>query len=401
MRQAHVLVAGGGIGGLTAALALHARGIEADVYEQAANPREVGAGVQIAPNGARVLCALGLGPAMEAIASVPAGKEVRLFSTGQAWKLQDLGTEAVARWGAPYWMAHRGDFHRVLMDAFAARAPGRLHTGARVAAVEQDRGGASLVLESGERVGADAVIGADGVHSRVRQSLFAETPADFTGIIAWRGVVPMARVPAHMRAPLGLNWIGPHGHVVMYPLRRGELLNMVGAVERDDWRVESWSVAGTTEECLHDLGAWHADVHAIIRQIETPYKWALLSRDALARWSVGRVTLLGDACHPTLPFLAQGANMALEDAMVLARCIERDEADIPAALLRYEQARLDRTTRIVRGALDNAKRFHNPELASAEGAQAYVDREFEPAKVEARYNWLFEYDAVTTELEPR
>ncbi|HET6183056.1 MAG TPA: FAD-dependent monooxygenase [Acetobacteraceae bacterium] len=395
MTRLHVLIAGGGIGGLVAALALLRRGVAVDVFEQAADPREVGAGVQLAPNGTRVLCALGLESEMTAIASMPAGKEVRLFSTGQSWKLQDLGEQAVARWGAPYWMVHRGDFHRVLREAFEARAPGKLHKGARAEGFTQDADGVTLLLTSGERVCGDALVGADGVHSRIRETLFANERAQFTGIVAWRGVVPMERVPAHMRGAVGVNWIGPHGHVVMYPLRRGELLNMVGAVERDDWRVEGWSIPGSTAECLRDLAAWHPDVHAVIRAIDIPYKWALLSRDALPRWSVGRVTLLGDACHPTLPFLAQGANMAIEDGMVLARCLERYGDDVATALRRYEQARLDRTTRIVRGAQDNAGRFHNPELADAAGAAAFVDREFAPDKVEARYNWLFEYDALS------
>jgi len=287
MTRLHVLIAGGGIGGLVAALALLRRGVAVDVFEQAADPREVGAGVQLAPNGTRVLCALGLESEMTAIASMPAGKEVRLFSTGQSWKLQDLGEQAVARWGAPYWMVHRGDFHRVLREAFEARAPGKLHKGARAEGFTQDADGVTLLLTSGERVCGDALVGADGVHSRIRETLFANERAQFTGIVAWRGVVPMERVPAHMRGAVGVNWIGPHGHVVMYPLRRGELLNMVGAVERDDWRVEGWSIPGSTAECLRDLAAWHPDVHAVIRAIDIPYKWALLSRDALPRWSVG------------------------------------------------------------------------------------------------------------------
>ena len=155
--------------------------------------------------------------------------------------------------------------------------------------------------------------------------------------MAWRGVVPMDRLPARLRQQHGMTWIGPHGHVVTYPLRRGELLNFVTAIERDDWLIESWSEAGTVEECRRDLARWHDDVLAIVDAIDVPYKWAMLGREPLQRWSVGRVSLLGDACHPTLPFLAQGANMAIEDGMVLARCL--DAYDIPEALRRYEAAR--------------------------------------------------------------
>jgi salicylate hydroxylase len=391
----HVLIAGAGIGGLVAGLALHQRGFPVDIYEQTPDLKEIGAGVQIAPNGTRVLCALGLRDAMEAIASVPAGKEVRLFSTGQSWKLQDLGAEAEERWGSPYWMVHRGDFHQVLVRAFRERAPGHLHVGARCMGFVQDERGVTLLLGTGEEIRGDALIGADGVHSRIRAAMFEAAQANFTGFMAWRGVVPTERLPERMRRPYGTNWIGPHGHVVTYPLRRGELLNFVAAIERDDWRVESWSEAGTVDECRGDFARWHPDVQELVGLIDVPYKWALLGRDALPHWSVGRVTLLGDSCHPTLPFLAQGANMAIEDGMVLTRALEEHEGDIPEALRRYEAARLDRTTRIVRGALDNVARFHNPKLADPEGAQAFVDAQFEPARVKERYDWLFEYDANT------
>jgi len=238
----------------------------------------------------------------------------------------------------------------------------------------------------------DLLIGADGVHSQVRRTLFGEGRASFTGFMAWRGVVPMQRLPEQLRRPFGTNWIGPHGHVVTYPLRRGELLNFVTAIERDDWRVESWSERGTVEECQRDFARWHGDVQTIIGCIDIPYKWALLGREPLARWSEGRVSLLGDACHPTLPFLAQGANMALEDGLILTRCLETD-VDVPAALQRYDRARVERTARIVQGALDNVGRFHNPVLADPETATQFLDREFAPDRVQQRYDWIWDYDA--------
>jgi salicylate hydroxylase len=393
----HVLIAGAGIGGITAALALLQRGFPVDVYEQTEELRELGAGVQIAPNGSRVLCELGLEAAMAAIASIPVGKEVRLFTTGQAWKLQDLGTEAMSRYAAPYWMVHRGDFHRVLAEALLARAPASLHVGARVTGFEQDASSVTLLLSDGRRIRGDLLIGADGVHSQIRRALFGEGRATFTGFMAWRGVVPMQRLPERLRRPFGTNWIGPHGHVVTYPLRRGELLNFVTAIERDDWRVESWSERGSIEECQRDFGRWHTDVQTIIGCIDIPYKWALLGREPLARWSEGRVSLLGDACHPTLPFLAQGANMALEDGLILTRCLEA-EADVPTALQRYDRARVERTARIVQGALDNVGRFHNPILADPVTATAFLDREFAPDRVQQRYDWIWDYDARSVEI---
>jgi salicylate hydroxylase len=391
-----ILIAGAGIGGIVAALALLQRGFGVALYEQAPELRELGAGVQISPNGSRVLRALGLLTAVQAIASVPVAKEMRLFNTGQAWRVQDLGANAEARYGAPYWLVHRGDFHAVLVRALGERAPAAVRTGSRCIGFEQDADGVTLDLENGEQAHGDALIGADGVHSNIRAQLFGDGHARFTGFMAWRGVVPMERLPPRLRQQYGMTWIGPHGHVVTYPLRRGELLNFVTAIERDDWRVESWSEAGTVDECRRDLAAWHPDVLSIVDAIDVPYKWALLGREPLPHWSVGRVSLLGDACHPTLPFLAQGANMAIEDGMVLARCL--DAYEIPEALHRYEVARLDRTSRIVLGSLENVSRYHNPQLADPVQAQAFMAREFAPRAMGARYDWLYEYDALTVPI---
>lgn len=392
--MSRILIAGAGIGGLTAALALIQRGHTVRIFEQAANLREVGAGLQLGANGTRVLIALGLRSAMERIVCEPAGKEIRLWSTGQTWKLFDLGESSVRRYGAPYWMVHRGDFHSVLRDAVHAADPDALHTGTAATGFAQDDAGITLMLASGEPVRGDALIGADGVHSAIRQHMFGVSRAQFTGIMAWRGLIPMQRLPAHLQRLVGTNWNGIGGHVVTYPLRRGEILNLVGARERDDWQVESWTEAGTIAECLRDFEGWHEDIQCMIRAIDTPFKWALLGREPLPRFSIGHATLLGDAAHPTLPFLAQGANMAIEDGMVLARCLA-EYGDIPTALRHYDAARLARTAAIVRGSTDNARRFHNPALADAAGAAAYIDREWTPEKVSDRYDWLYEYDALT------
>ena len=392
-----VLIAGAGLGGLTAALTLIQRGHRVRVFEQAAELREVGAGVQIGSNGSRLLIALGLREAMERVVCVPAGREFRLWSTGQRWRAFDLGESAVQRFGAPYWMVHRGDFHAVLLDAVRKADPGAIRTGNACVGFEQDGTQATVLLENGETASGDVLIGSDGVHSRIRQQMFGDGKAEFTGIMAWRGLVPMERLPEHQRQLVGNNWIGVGGHVVTYPLRRGEILNFVAVIERDDWRVESWTVPGTTEECLRDLAPWHEDVKTIARNIDIPFKWALLGRDPLDHFADGRVCVMGDAAHPTLPFLAQGANMALEDAIVVARCLEAYD-DVADALRHYEIARLTRTAAIVRGSADNTKRFHNPALGDAAGAAAYVDREFQPEKVAQRYDWLYEYDALTVPI---
>jgi 2-polyprenyl-6-methoxyphenol hydroxylase-like FAD-dependent oxidoreductase len=387
-----ILIVGAGIAGLTAALALMRDGHEVAVYEQAGALAELGAGVQISANGARVLFALGLEPALRAVWCAPEGKEIRLWNTAETWKLFDLGAESVARYGAPYFMIHRADLHAVLADAVRGVDPGAIRLDARCVGFENDGEAVTLHLANGERVDGDALVGADGVHSRIRSLLAGDDKPTFTGCMAWRGLVPVERLPARMRRNVGINWVGPGGHVINYLLRRGEIFNFVGIVERKDWQVESWTARGTNAECAADFPDWHADIHELIRNIAEPFKWALLGREPLARYSVGRVTLVGDAAHPTLPMLAQGANMAIEDGMVLARCLAADR-DVARALQRYDAARLDRTARLVRGANDNAKRFHNPTLADAAGAQAYVEAEWREERIKQRYDWIFQYDA--------
>ena len=393
-----VAVVGAGIGGLTAALAMLRRGIDVDVYEQAPELGEVGAGLQISANGTRVLFDLGLEQALMAAAFVPQDKVIRLWNTGQSWKAFDVGPISVQLYGYPYLTIHRHDLHQALADGVRAAKADAIVLNAKCVAVEQDERGCVLRFEDGAEARADLVVGADGVHSVVRQRLFGDDAATFTGVVAWRGVIRAERLEPRLMASVAANWIGPGGHAVHYPLRRGELLNYVSVVERSDWRVESWSVRGTTEECLADYPGWHPDIHALISAIDRPHKWALLGREPMPRWSVGRVTLMGDACHPALPFMAQGAVMAIEDGLVLARAIQTHWPDYAAALAGYERARNARTARVVRGAMANQARYHDRTLAQAEGAAAYVEREWAEVRMKERYEWLFTYDATTAEV---
>jgi salicylate hydroxylase len=389
-----VLIAGGGLGGLTAALALLRSGCDVEVYEQAAELREVGAGLQLSANGTRVFYALGVGEALKAHSCEAQGKEIRIWNTGETWKLFDLGRVSVERYGYPYLTVYRPDALNVLADAVRRAKPDAIHLGSRCTGFTQDASSVSLRLED-KTVSGDVLIGADGVHSRIRQGLFGEDRPQFTGIIAWRGIVPMDNLPAHMARMVGTNWVGPGGHVVHYPLREGRLMNFVGALERSDWQVESWSARGTPEELAADFRGWHEDVHALIRNIPVPFKWALMVRPPMGRWSEGRVSLLGDACHSMVPFLAQGAVMAIEDGYILARCLSELDGDIPARLLRYEGARRERTRRAVEGSASNIQRFHNPALADPAKGREYVDREWAGQRVAERYEWLFRYDATT------
>jgi len=393
----HVLIAGGGIGGLTAALALLKRGFDVDVYEQAAELKEVGAGLQISANGNCVLHELGVGQALHALACEAAGKEVRLWNTGQTWKLFDLGAVSSQRYGFPYYTVYRPDLLAVLADAVRREKPDAIHLSAKCTGLEQATRSVALRFEGGVARG-EVLIGADGVHSCIRQALFGADEPRFTGLIAWRGAIPMRSLPARMRRPVGTNWIGPGRHVVHYPVHRGEYMNFVGIVERDDWRIESWTACGTREECRADFNGWHGDIHLMIDHLATPFKWALLGRAPMDKWSVGRASLLGDACHPALPFLAQGAVMAIEDGYVLARALERHGDAVERALACYESARKERTAKVVRGSADNAQRFHNRALADPAGAQAYVDREWAEEAVRRRYEWLFTHDVTSVPL---
>ena len=401
MPAPRILIAGAGIAGLTAALALLRRGIDVAVFEQAPELRQIGAGVQVGPNGSRVLIELGLQPAMEAVVCEAAAKEVRLWDSGRTWKLFDLGRDCIERFGAPYWMVHRADLHEVLLDAVENAKPGTVHLGAAAAGYRVEAGRVTLDFADGRAPAeGEALIGGDGVHSAIRSATGTTDHPAFTGIMAWRGLAPAETLPPEMRRPVGANWVGPGRHVITYPLRGGALFNFVGIVEGRDWPVESWTERGTTAECLADFPGWHPHVHAIIRALEIPYKWALLGREPMMRWAHGPVCLIGDACHPTLPFLAQGANMALEDGLVLARCIAAMPGAIPDALRRFEQLRVARTAAIVRGSAETARRFHNPVLADPVQAAEYVTREWAPEKVKTRYDWLYDYNARTVPLGP-
>jgi len=369
------------------------RGCDVEVYEQARQLKEVGAGVQLSANGTRVLYALGVGEELKALSCEAEGKEIRLWNTGEAWKLFDLGRV----YDFPYFTVYRPDLLEVLARAVRRIKPEAIHLGERCTGFVQTDGAVRLELENGSMSG-DVLVGADGVHSLIRQTLFGPDKPQFSGIIAWRGIIPMERLPARMARMVGVNWVGPGGHVVHYPLRAGTLMNFVGALERTDWQVESWSARGTTEELAADYRGWHEDVQTLIRNIPVPHKWALMVRPPMPRWTVGRVTLLGDACHSMVPFLAQGAVMAIEDALVLARALTELDGDVGSRLARYEEARRERTRRAVEGSADNIARFHSRALADPGTAREYVEREWAGHNVASRYEWLFRYDALTETL---
>jgi salicylate hydroxylase len=393
MASAPVIVVGAGIGGLAAGLALLKRGLDVEIYEQAPELKEVGAGIQISSNGTRVLYALGLEDALKRVQVLPSRRVIRHWATGETWNWFDLGPVTAARYGTPHVMLHRADLHDLLAAAVRNLKSGAIHLDARCAAVSQTDRGVEVRFESGKTALGAYLIGADGIHSKVRALLFGADRPEFTGAVAWRGLVPIEKLPVHLQQMQGVNWLGPHGHVLHYPVRRGELMNFISFVERDDWQVESWVTQGTRDELANDYRGWHADVHAIIENIATPYKWAMMVRGPMPRWSQGRVTLLGDACHPTLPFLGQGGVMSIEDGYIVAACLEKYFGDPATALARYEAIRRERTAAVVRKSHENRRSAFSPALADTNAVGVEVAREWQQERVRERMEWLYTYDA--------
>jgi 2-polyprenyl-6-methoxyphenol hydroxylase-like FAD-dependent oxidoreductase len=393
-----VIVIGGGIGGLVTTLALLKQGMDVDVYEQSTQLGEVGAGIQISPNGTRVLLALGLEEALRRIAVSPLRKEIRHWRTGKTWNWYNLGAASDQRYGAPHVLLHRGDLHAMLVEAVRRLKPDVIHLGKRCVDIIRADEHVDVQFANGEMVRAAYVIGADGIHSKIRERLFGPSRPEFTGCVAWRAVVPMQRLPAGAATMVSTNWLGPRGHVLHYPIRGGELLNLLAIVERDDWQVESWTVQGTTDELANDFPGWHPDVQAIIRNIDTPFKWALMVRGPMPQWSEGRVTLLGDACHPTLPFLGQGGVMAIEDSYVIAACLKKHFTNPASAMTRYENIRRERTSAVVRKSHENRRQAFNPALADQDEAVVSVAEDWQQTLARERQDWLYTYDATAIQI---
>ena len=397
MSTTKVLIAGGGIGGLAAAIALLQRGFDVDVYEQAGELREIGAGMQISPNGNRALQSLGVFEALRHLSSDAEGKEIRLWNSGQTWPLFDLGAEAIRKYGYPYMTVFRPDLLRLLGEAVKRLKPDAIQLGIRGIGVSQTADSVTLQLADGRSVQGHVLVGADGVHSRMRPALFGADEILFSGMVAWRSLIPMETLPTHLRRNIAVNWVGPGGHIVHYPVQGGKMMNFVGTLEGSTWHGPPWNAPSTREACIAAFAGWHEDIHTMLAHAPSVTKWALCGRRNLEGWTVGRATLLGDACHPTLPFLAQGAVHTLEDAIVLARCLAQDD-DVPNALRRYDAARRPRTYRMMAGAAENTTRFHNPALLTPAGAEAFVAREWQSKAISDRYDWLFDYDAEKVEL---
>ncbi|HTY77643.1 MAG TPA: FAD-dependent monooxygenase [Candidatus Bathyarchaeia archaeon] len=393
--KSSVAIVGGGIGGLAAALSLLHAGLDVQVYEQAPAPGEVGAGIQISPNASRLLHRLGLGPALDRMGVRPVGGHQRRWDDGRTLQWAELGEAIETAFGAPYYHFHRADLLRALAEALPAE---RVHLGHRLTSFQDQGDRVELTFANGARAAADVLVGADGIHSTVRAALFGPEQPRFTGCTAYRGLVPAERL-AHLGLEVAAyNWMGPGGHFVHYFVAGGRLMNFVAIKERETWTRESWTDRGEVAEALAAFEGWHPTVRAIIGAADETFLWALFDRLPLARWSVGRVTLLGDACHAMLPFMAQGAAQAIEDGATLAACLIQTGADgIPAALARYEALRLPRATRLQEMSRANKTRYHLPDGPEQQARDASLavrgDRTIPVI------GWLYAHDASALPLQ--
>lgn len=329
------------------------------IFEQAAQLGEVGAGIQLSPNCLRVLFDAGLEQALRKIAFIPEATQMRSWNSGRVLTSSLLGETVQSTYGYPYFHVHRADLIEVLKQAVLASNSIQLHTLAQVKTHSATENSACVQLSDGREFSGDVLVGADGIHSVVRDQLFGNDSPSFTGNVAWRALVPAAKLPPGLVRPMSTVWWGPGAHFVHYYVRKGELVNCVCVVEKQGWQIESWNQRGNIEDLREDFSGWHSDIQQLINNAATDslYKWALFDRPPMSQWSRGLVTLLGDACHPTLPFMAQGAAMAIEDGAVLAACLSIASEPV-SGLMDYQKLRQKRTAGIQLGSRRNAELFH-------------------------------------------
>ncbi len=391
-KKRHALIAGGGIGGLTSALCLARQGWTVDLFEVATSLTEVGAGLQLSPNAMKVFAVLGLADRVAERGFAPQALELRLGRSDRRVFSVPVNQHPSPAWGAPYVHIHRADLIDLLAAAVEASPQITVHLGAQATGYKADSGRAELILEGKLTTEGDVLIGADGLHSTIRKQMLGDIPARFTGNLAWRLTVPIDRLTVPP-PPTACVWAGPGRHAVTYRLRGGTLANFVGIVERHDWRGESWTEQGTKEEALNDFRGWDSTLTDLIDKADTHYRWALFDREPLGTWSDSPVTLLGDACHPMLPFQAQGAAQSIEDAYLLAEQLGGN-APVPDALARYEATRKPRTARIQAASRANMKTFHkrSPAEQAATYGPMWIAGQLLPGVVRSRLDWIYSHD---------
>lgn len=388
-----VLIAGGGIGGMTAAACLLKAGIDVAVFEQAPELGEVGAGIQLSANPMRVLRHLGLVERLRSAGCQPSSYQFRMFDTAEVLQEIPLGRTYEERHGVPYLSVHRADLLQALVDAVTELNADAVTLNAAVSDFAEDEDGVVVRFADGGEARGEVLIGADGIRSLVRARVLGQTPVTYTGDQSWRILVPAERLPAAMRPDTVNICVGPGKHGVVYPIRADGLVNMVGCVEYETWDDESWTSRRPWAEMKADFAGWHGNIQAIIDNADRDqcFRWAMNNRPPVENWSTARVTLLGDAAHPSLPYMAQGGAMAIEDGAVLARALSAAPS-VPDALRLYQRNRIGRTSRVVNESSANRAMFHLPSEAALREAFAKRNMNAE------RNAWLFSYDPMTVEL---
>jgi salicylate hydroxylase len=384
-----VVVIGGGIGGTAAALSLLQAGFDVHVYEQASEQREVGAGIQVSPNATRILHRLGLAEALASQGVKPRAWHQRRWDDGRTLVHTPIVETIEAAFGFPHYQMHRADVLKILVNALPSD---RRHVNHRLAGFVDRGDKVEASFENGTRVSADILVGADGIHSTVRRLLFGPEQPHFTGCMCYRGLVPAERI-AHLNIPVEAQiWMGPGKHFVHYYVRSRQLFNFVANVETDAWTKESWTEPGNIADARAAFAGWHPQLQGILGAVEETFVWGLFDRPPMPRWSIGRVTLLGDACHPMLPFMAQGAAQAIEDGAVLTACLLEGRERPVEALARYERVRLPRTARVQAASANNMARFHLPDGPEQIARDSEMARNVTDWSLQS-VAWLYGHDA--------
>jgi salicylate hydroxylase len=384
-------IVGGGIGGVALAGSLLQRGFEVRMFERAPGFGEIGAGIQMTPNAVKVIKSLGLLDRMLAAGFLPHALVGRNWRTARESFRTPLIDTCPTLYDAPFIHIHRADLHNIL----ASLVPDSIATfGVSCTGVRQNKDTAVAQFSDGSEFEADLIVGADGVRSAVRSALFGQEAPRFTGHMCYRAVVPVDSVVDFV-SPDASFWFGPHSHVVTYYVRGGKAVNIVAVAETKEWVEESWNAPSSKDELLGAFRGWHRNVETLFQQVDQVYKWGLFDRDPMTTWTQGRVTLLGDAAHPMLPFLSQGAAMAIEDAYVLAAALDGHGSDIASALRDYEAERLPRTSRVQLEARERGRTYHLPSpLAQAKRDFLYWLRGLiNPQATGIQANWVYQYDA--------